>query len=70
MYAETPLRKPTFNITRIINPIKSFFVGIFNAFVEARRLQAAMDIAVHLKSHNKDYRHMSIGEIVNKIMEK
>ena len=49
--------------------IRDFAVRIFDAFVEARRLQAAMNTAQHLKTHNKDYRHMSLGDIVNKIME-
>jgi pyruvate/oxaloacetate carboxyltransferase len=69
MYAETPLRKPTFDVKKAIKPIGAFFVRIFDAFVEARRLQAAMETAQHLKAHNKDFRHMSLGDIVNQIME-
>ena len=62
-------RRPTFTIKDVVTPMTNFFVRIFGAFVEARRLQAAMNTAQHLKSHNKDYRHMSLGDIVNKIME-
>jgi len=70
MYAETPLRKPTFDITKaIVKPIGAFFVRIFDAFIQARRLQAAMQTAQHLKAHNRDYRHMSLGDIVNQIMD-
>ena len=69
MYAETPLRKPTFDITKAVKPIVAFFVRIYDAFIEARRLQAAMQTAQHLKSHNRDYRHMSLGDIVNQIMD-
>jgi hypothetical protein len=70
MYAETPLRKPTFVISKaIIKPIGAFFVRIYDAFIEARRLQAAMHTAQHLKATNKDFRHMSISDIVNKIMD-
>lgn len=47
-----------------------FIKQIFDSIVEARQLQAAMETAQHLKSHNRDYRHMSIGDIVNQIMEK
>jgi hypothetical protein len=67
MYTE--LRKPTFDLVDAIKPIGAFFVGIYDAFVHARRLQAAMEIAQHLKAHNRDYRHMSLGDIVNKIMD-
>ena len=49
--------------------IRDFFVNIYDAFIEARRLQAAMDIAQHLKAHNRDYRNMSLGDIVNQIMD-
>jgi len=49
--------------------IRDFFVRIYDAFVEARRLQSAMEIAQHLKTHNRDYRHMSLGDIVNQIMD-
>lgn len=70
MYStDTPLRRPTFDVTKAIKPIGAFFVRIFEAFVEARRLQAAMETAQHLKTHNRDYRHMSLGDIVNQIMD-
>lgn len=49
--------------------IRDFFVRIYDAFIEARRLQAAMETAQHLKTHNRDYRNMSLGDIVNQIMD-
>ena len=69
MYADTPLRKPTFDITKAIKPIGAFFVRILDAFSEARRLQAAMQTAQHLKATNRDYRNMSLGDIVKQIMD-
>lgn len=50
--------------------IRDFFVKIYDSIVEARRLQAAMELAQHLKSHNPDYKHMSLGDIMQKIAEK
>ena len=73
MTAQTHLpetRRPVFDVTQVVKPIGAFFVRIYDAFIEARRLQAAMQTAQHLKSHNRDYRHMSLGDIVNQIMEK
>ena len=69
MYADTPLRKPTVDITKATKPIGAFFVRIFDAFIQARRLQAAMQTAQHLKATNRDYRNMSLGDIVNQIMD-
>ena len=71
MYTHTPhpLRKPTFNLSDLLDPIGVFFVGLYDAFVLARRLQAAMEVAEHLKYHKKEYRNMSLGDIVQKIMD-
>ena len=63
-------RRPNFALNNVVTPITNFFVRIFDALIEARRLQAAMQTAQHLKSHNRDYRHMSLGDIVNQIMER
>jgi hypothetical protein len=49
--------------------VRDFFIRIYDAFIEARRLQAAMHTAQHLKATNSDYRNMSLGEIVNQIMD-
>jgi hypothetical protein len=48
--------------------IRDFFVRVYDAFVEARRLQSAMELAQHLKRHNR-LQNMSLGDIVNSIME-
>ena len=50
--------------------VRDFFVRIYDSIVEARRLQTAMELAQHLKSHNPDYRHMSLGDIMAKIANK
>ena len=62
------LRRPTFSLKKVINPVIKFFVRVYDSFVEARQLQAAMETAIHLKSHNRDYRHMSYHDIVQQIM--
>ena len=46
---------------------KNFFVRIFEAFIEARQLQAALETAHHLKTHNADFRDMSHHEIIQYI---
>ena len=62
-------RRPVFDITKAVKPIVDFFVNIYDAVIEARKLQAAMQTAQHLKMHNRDYRHMSLGDIVRTIMD-
>ena len=72
MTAQTHLpenRRPVFDVTQAVKPIGAFFVRIYDAFIEARRLQAAMATAQHLKATNRDYRNMSLGDIVNQIMD-
>ena len=51
-----------------LKKVTKFFTRIYDSFVEARQLQAAMATAEYLKSNNSDYRHMSYGDIVNQIM--
>ena len=63
-----PFRRPTFSLKKVINPVIKFFVRIYDSIIEARRLQAAMETAHYLKMHNKDFRHMSYGDIVQFIM--
>jgi predicted ATPase len=62
------LRRPTFSLKKVINPVIKFFVRIADAFIEARQLQAATETAIYLKSHNKDFKDMSHSEIVYMIM--
>ena len=61
-------RRPTFSLKMVTEPVTNFIVRIYDAFVEARQLQAAMETAQHLKAFNKDFKHMSLGDIVNQIM--
>ena len=63
------LRRPTFSLRKALSPITNFFVRIFDAFIEARRLQAAMETAHHLKAHNADFKDMSYHEVVQFILE-
>ena len=63
-----PFRRPTFSLKKVIDPVINFFVRISDSIIEARRLQAAMETAHYLKTHNKDFRHMSYGDIVHFIM--
>ena len=70
MYStETPLRRPTFDVTKAIKPVVKFFVSIYEAMIYARRLQAAFRLAEHLKATNKDFRNIALGDLVNYIMD-
>jgi hypothetical protein len=46
-----------------------FIKSFFDAVIHARRLQAAYHTANHLIATNKDFRHFSHGELVNRIMD-
>lgn len=52
----------------VITPVIKFFTNIIDTLVYARQLQAATEIAIHLKSHNKDFKHMSHYDIIQQIM--
>ena len=62
-------RKATFSLKKALAPVSNFFVSIYDATVEARRLQAAMELAQHLKTHNRDFRNWSIHEIMKHIQD-
>jgi predicted ATPase len=62
------LRKPVFSWKKAIQPITNFFRSIYDAMVEARRLQAAMQLANILKAQNRDFKDWSHGELVNAIL--
>ena len=55
-------------VTLLLLAAKNFFVRIFEAFIEARQLQAALETAHHLKTHNKDFKDMSHHDIIQHIM--
>jgi len=61
-------RKANFSLKKAVTPVSNFFARIFEAFIEARQLQAAMETAHHLKTHNKDFKNMSHHEIIQHIM--
>lgn len=61
-------RKANFSWKKAFAPVTNFFVRIFEAFIEARQLQAAMETAHHLKTHNADFKNMSHHEIIQHIM--
>ena len=61
-------RKASFSLKKAVAPVTKFFVRIFDAFIEARQLQAAMETAHHLKTHNADFKDMSHHEIIQHIM--
>jgi hypothetical protein len=61
-------RRASFSLKKALAPVTNFFVRIFEAFIEARQLQAALETAHHLKTHNADFRDMSHHEIIQYIM--
>jgi hypothetical protein len=62
-------RRASFSLKKAVAPVTNFFVRIFEAFIEARRLQAAMETARHLKAHNADFKDMSYHEVIQFILE-
>ena len=62
-------RRPTFMISDIATPVANFFVGIYESMIHARRLQAAYRLAEHLKTTNKDFRDIALGDLVNYMMD-
>jgi hypothetical protein len=61
-------RNPNISLKKVLDTIIKFFVNIFDAMVEARRLQAAYETAVQLRMHNEDFRQMSHSEIVQQVL--
>ena len=64
MYAETPLRRPTFDASSIVMPITSFFVRLLHALMESRRKQAAKQAALHLKATSRDFADIAYQDLV------
>ena len=46
-----------------------FLKKLVDSFVHARRLQAAYRCAEYLKATNKDFRDISLGDLVNRMMD-
>lgn len=47
-----------------------FLKTLKNSYIEGRKRKAAYEIAYTLKHTNKDFKHMSIPEICDKILNK
>jgi DNA-binding FadR family transcriptional regulator len=69
MYAETPLRRPTFDASNIIVPITSFFGRLLHALMESRRKQAAKQAALHLKATSSDFADIAYQDLVAWILD-
>ena len=69
MYAETPLRRPTFDASSIIMPITSFFGHLLHALMESRRKQAAKQAALHLKATSRDFADIAYQDLVAWILD-
>ena len=69
MYAETPLRRPTFDASSIIMPITSFFGHLLHALMESRRKQAAKQTALHLKATSHDFADIAYQDLVAWILD-
>jgi len=64
-----PFRRPTFSLKKVINPVIKFFVNFGNAIIEARRMKVAMETAQYLKTHNRDFRNWSVGELTMHLLD-
>lgn len=64
-----PFRRPTFSLKKVIDPVIKFFVNFGNAIIEARRMKVAMETAQYLKTHNRDFRNWSVGELTMHLLD-
>ncbi|MEK9572692.1 MAG: hypothetical protein VW124_26975 [Paracoccaceae bacterium] len=69
MYADTPLRRPTFDALKAIAPVTTFLARILDAFIEARRIQAARLTALHLKATNRDFATIEYYDLVQRLLD-
>ena len=69
MYADTPLRRPTFNASKAVAPITTFLTRILDAFIEARRIEAARQTALHLKATNRDFAAIGYYDLVQRLLD-
>jgi hypothetical protein len=63
-------RKATCSLQKLLKSLIKVFTNTFEAFVEARRMQAAYQTATQLRMHNEDFKKMSHSEIVQWILNK
>lgn len=52
-----------------LRKVYNFFGQIFDSIVEARRMQVAMETAQYLKTHNRDFRNWSVGELTMHLLD-
>lgn len=69
MYADTPLRRPTFDASKAVEPITTFFSRVLDAFIEARRIEAARQTALHLKATNRDFAAIGYYDLVQRLLD-
>ena len=62
-------RRATFSLKMVITPVIKFFVNFGNAIIEARRMKVAMETAQYLKTHNRDFRNWSVGELTMHLLD-
>lgn len=46
-----------------------FIIKMIESLAHARQLQAAFTVAKQLKDTNKDFQHVALGDIVQRIMD-
>lgn len=69
MYADTPLRRPTFDASKAVAPITDFLARILDAFIEARRIEAARQTALHLTATNSDFANIGYHDLVQRLLD-
>ena len=69
MYADTPLRKFTVDASKAFAPITAFLVRILDAFIEARRIEATRQTALHLKVTNRDFANIGYHDLVQRLLD-
>jgi hypothetical protein len=69
MYADTPLRRPTFDASKAVAPITDFLARILDAFIEARRIEAARQTALHLTATNRDFANIGYHDLVQRLLD-
>lgn len=61
-------RRPSISLKKTLRAVAKGCSSIFNAIIEARRLQSAYYTAYHLKMHNPDFKQMSHADLVQQVL--
>ena len=69
MHAEIPIRRPTFDASNAVAPITTFLSRVLDAFIEARRIKAARQTALHLKATNRDFATIGYYDLVQRLLD-